>query len=492
MNTGRLWRQNMQTSLTNSNSILATATRYAGLGLSVIPVHSALDSDASLRKKPTIPWKPYQGQIATAVELGHMFNNGADVAVICGSVSGNLEVLDFDDPDLFKPYMDALAGHDIELVNKLLVSKTPSGGYHLLYRHTGSPEGNRKLAMSGDGKKVRLETRGQGGYALASPSQGYQLNGDLADLQTISKDERDLLIWISTTFNEHHRRELRQHHSNSGSGDRPGDVFNEKADWHQLLQEDGWGFCRKVGDREHWTRPGKKDGSSATLHLSKGLYVFSTNTSLPNECPLDPFGYVSHMRFNGDFGAAARWVRSEYPNEFKIRESDHIDHLDHIDHSDYRRPRIDHTVDHIKASPNNAPSQDCKNYAADITFFLDNYQGSFKNSDIDNEFNYRSREEKQRRSRALGRFEKSGKIKKIASSPGSWRTVNTNVQAMKRTGDGIKPFSIPFPLKIGTLTNLFPGNVITVAGETGAGKNRLLSLKCGQYFGDHTLKKREY
>ncbi len=298
------------------NDIKTTATAYLESGLSVIPVFPADHPDPEKRKKPTAAWKKFQTQRATAEEVNNLFNNGANIAVIGGAVSGNVEIIDFDEPKIFPDFMDSLRGHDMVLADKLLQSKTPSGGYHLIYRCAAEVPGNQKLAMSPDGKKVHIETRGQGGYALVAPSAGYSiLQGDIENMPVISQDERNLLAWVASTFDE--RPPKTQKNNSTDSSDRPGDIFNSISSWPQLLQEDGWTFVKQVGEREHYTRPGKQGGStSATLHPEKGLYVWSTSTQLPSETPLDQFGYLTHFRFSGDFSEAAKWVRKTYPGEF--------------------------------------------------------------------------------------------------------------------------------------------------------------------------------
>lgn len=132
----------------------SAALQYANLGLSPISVFSAKRSDEAKRKRPTVQWKPYQDRIATEQEIKSFFRNGADIAVVCGAVSGGVEIIDFDEPSLFQPYIDILKGNDSQLAKKLVTQSTPSGRYHLVYRSEDSVPGNQKLAMSADGKII--------------------------------------------------------------------------------------------------------------------------------------------------------------------------------------------------------------------------------------------------------------------------------------------------------------------------------------------------
>ncbi len=88
-------------------------------------------------------------------------------------------------------------------------------------------------------------------------------------------------------------------------GVRPGDDFNNRADFHQLLESNGWTTKGRTGPGgQHWTRPGTKHGTSATLK-DGCLYVFSSNAGLPLG-PNDAFAAYTHYNHNGDYSAAAK------------------------------------------------------------------------------------------------------------------------------------------------------------------------------------------
>jgi len=111
------------------NNLLEQAQRFTASGVSVIPIKS----DGS--KSPAVLWKRYQSQIATPEELQGWFQNGHGIGIIGGKVSEKLEIMDFDDPDSFKEWcalVKKLGGDD--LLKRLVLVKTPSGGFHLYYR----------------------------------------------------------------------------------------------------------------------------------------------------------------------------------------------------------------------------------------------------------------------------------------------------------------------------------------------------------------------
>jgi len=238
------------------NPIERVALSLRESGLSVIPIRS------DGKKSPAVlSWKPYQSQIATPEELKGWFQNGHGIGIIGGEVSGSLEILDFDDPDAFREWrglVERLGGDD--LLKRLVFVETPSGGFHLYYRCQDGVEGNQKLAQSkdSDGKrKVLIETRGEGGYVIApgSPEGCHQLRklykllqGNLAEIPTITGEERDLLLNAARALDESVEPKRVISGDSDVSGDRPGDDFNAGASWEEILEPRGWEKVEERGE----------------------------------------------------------------------------------------------------------------------------------------------------------------------------------------------------------------------------------------------------
>lgn len=147
---------------------------YTKAGYSVIPIRS----DGS--KAPAIKsWKEYQDRIMTPKEIDRHFFDGCGVAIVCGPISGNLEVIDVEGRAKVKELVELID----EAVPGLLVNlpqvRTPSGGLHI-YVHGPTIGSNQKLAMQSNEEgrpEVLIETRGEGGYVLApgSPAECHKL-----------------------------------------------------------------------------------------------------------------------------------------------------------------------------------------------------------------------------------------------------------------------------------------------------------------------------
>src|SRR5262249_6736839 len=166
-------------------------------------------------KRPLVRWQEYQQRLPTDDELRRWFGNGhaVGIGVVCGSVSGSLELIDFDSEAerIFPAWCELVRHEEPELLDCLSVSKTPKG-YHVRYRSEGEIPGNTKLAMSADGKTVLIETRGEGGYGVApgSPAEVHQTQiaythycgPKLSRIKTISAAEREVLIRCAQSFDQ--------------------------------------------------------------------------------------------------------------------------------------------------------------------------------------------------------------------------------------------------------------------------------------------------
>jgi hypothetical protein len=298
---------------------LPIAQTYQAAGLSVLPAIRA-------EKRPAIgKWKQYQQRIPTTVELSAWPWNDA-LCIICGKVSGNLEIIDFDGGgELFPAWMDRIPA---DLRDQLVIESTPSGGMHAIYRCDTPVCGNIKLAQRKVDDKVQtlIETRGEGGLFLCAPSPGYELlQGDLCNLPILTEAQRDTLLrtawerneyWPpvvngpSTSSNNSDNAPLTSYHGQAlpENSHRPGDDYNHRGDPREVLRQHGW-VLAVPGENEYWRRPGKDTGWSGSLKHGV-FHVFSTNAApFEPRRPYSPFAVYTLLNHGGDFDAAARSLR---------------------------------------------------------------------------------------------------------------------------------------------------------------------------------------
>lgn len=333
-------REGKSRKLKSLRGLYRAAKTCIGAGLSVIPVRADGSKSPAGDRLPHGSWKQFQDRRPTLAELREWFRSedavdpSVGIAVIAGKISGGLEVLDIDSGKYVGPWKSFVEKAAPGLLDRLVLVRTPRPGLHVYFR-SAECAGNQKLARvpvkdKSTGKrtsKVIAETRGEGGYVLAPPSPAschptgriYRLadDKDLAQIPTITADERAVLLDAARALNRwqdpRERREFEQRVQRSGSaatGSRPGDVFNARGDWCEILEPHGWKrlFVGRDGT-EYWRRPGKPvGGSSATVNHGGFdlLYVFSANAD-PFEAnrAYTKFHALALLEFDGEFKSAA-------------------------------------------------------------------------------------------------------------------------------------------------------------------------------------------
>lgn len=272
-------------------------------------------------KRAIMPWKEYQSRFATEQELSVQFNHERckGLAVICGAVSGGLEVIDVDlKYDVSGNLWERLK-ESCPIINDLYVVQTKSGGYHIYYR-CEQIEGNQKLANrppTEQEKKdtphlkevVLIETRGEGGYVIAPPTDGYtSVNKFL--LKVISIDERESLLSSCRQFNEVYQIEkpIMQSNSSGSFAKEPWVDYNERGNCVELLEGHGWKVVNQSGDRTVMLRPGNTDSkSSGDYHHGLKLFkVFTTSSQFEPNKGYSPYAVFTILEHNGNYSESAK------------------------------------------------------------------------------------------------------------------------------------------------------------------------------------------
>lgn len=331
------------------NHTLDIALEYRAAGLCVIPLR--LDGS----KSPAVgSWKEFQQRRPTDDEMRHGFCRPAGIGIVTGAVSLGLEVLDFDQWQVFEPWRSRVTG----IIERLPVVETASGGFHVLYRcnricgntkiASWEPVDDRspaaklfpEIAATRQGcnglpiKPTRIETRGEGGYVVAvgSPAEVHPsrkayvqvLGPVLPEIPRITPEERKELWLAAMEFDcgkyvsanmQRAKREIKRQRWEEAAKHRPaGDVppwddFDSRGRWEDVLEPAGW---RQVGDSK-WCRPGKPFGVSASSGVNaegiEVLTVFTSSDSLLQPGSYGKFRAYAAINHAGDGSAAARELR---------------------------------------------------------------------------------------------------------------------------------------------------------------------------------------
>ena len=259
------------------------------------------------------------------------FKDTHGIGLKCGIHSNGLECIDFDNhfgdaPEVIKEYLSNKDVSEIYKKYKLPIESTVRGGFHLLFR-SDNCGANKKLARKVlDGKPTAfIETKGNNGYFVASPSPGYDvIRNDIFVVAKISNEDRDILIREAEAMNEY-VEENKYVASTHVGDDRPGDIYNETleaiSEMKSLLRLEGW-----TDSGQKWTRPGKKTGTSATLGrvAPNVFYVFTANGHpFEQDKAYKPFQVLALLKFNGDFTETAKSLvpeRTEPVSQLKKKE----------------------------------------------------------------------------------------------------------------------------------------------------------------------------
>lgn len=322
-------------------SMLEHALTLHTAGLAIIPI----TPDGT--KKPAIAWKAYQTQPPTRAQIENWWTAmpGHGIAMLTGSPSGHLEMIELEAAATHAlPALETEAARrgatDLwHAVTRGWVHASPSGGIHWHIRLTTSTPmpGNTKIARRRDpdtGRwQVLAETRGEGGYTIIPPTPGTchptgkpwtLLTGIPEDAPTLTLQQRDLIhAIIATVLDEPDQPAApaplsltRRAAARADGAKTPGDDYEARTPWEDILQPHGWQIHHRTATETHWTRPGKdlRDGVSATTGHADDrdrLYVFSSSTDFEPETPYTKLGAYALLNHGGDHSAAVRALAAE-------------------------------------------------------------------------------------------------------------------------------------------------------------------------------------
>jgi pyruvate/2-oxoglutarate dehydrogenase complex dihydrolipoamide acyltransferase (E2) component len=326
----------------------AAARALHDAGLCVLPIK------ADGTKKPAVSWLEYKVTRTTPEQHDGWFGGDRPrgIAVVYGAVSGNVELIEFEGLAIREGLLDEVteimeaSGPRISeawaAIRSGWVTESPRGGRHYRVRvEGGGVPGNTKLASrlaredeyTEDERqrlrekpnarivRVLIETRGEGGYGLVEPSGGtvhetgrpyVLLVGGPDTIPTIDAETvgaiRDICHMVDQLPQpEAPKTAPRPAPPRSDGSLRPGDDFEARADWADILRgvfrplntrgsETYWGWADGVGGVKATT--GKDDRDR--------LYVFATGSEFQSEVPYSKFGAYALLAHGGDHKAAAR------------------------------------------------------------------------------------------------------------------------------------------------------------------------------------------
>lgn len=275
-------------------------------------------------KRAIRPWKIYQSEIPNIHELEIQQDDkkAAGIAVICGKISGNLEIIDIDakydlSGVLFDNFISLLPS---SIIPFLYIITTKNKGYHIYYR-CEVIAGNTKLAMRPttdeerkanpqDKVRVLIETRGEAGYCVAPPTKGYCKKG-AEDIPVITIEQRETILSAARSFNQV-KEEVREHRNTLSTeyAISPFDDYNRRGvdDMLNKLVYAGWKEISNNDKKITFLRPGKTESkSSGDYNYELGWFsVFTTSSQFEPNKAYRPSAVFCLLECNNDWKLCAR------------------------------------------------------------------------------------------------------------------------------------------------------------------------------------------
>lgn len=322
--------------------------------VSLIPVHDKdfIDAQGKLHPPKTACglWTKAQSHRATEGQLWSSMAhyNTEAVAMVCGTISGGIEVIDVDVK--YKPGIDALLLKDIQtlypdIYTKLRIHRTPSKGCHIIYRIAdheipgstklaGRPATEEEIQAQIDAGKKKimrevnfLETRAEKSYILIPPSMGYSVVQNVP-IPTITWEERCSLINLCHTYTELVKPAIVPKPPKTQEDQyttNPFEAYNEEVDLIDVLTEYGWDLLSENSDRYMFTRPGKDSGVSATWNKeNRCFFVFTSSTEFEPSKGYNPSTVLSILKFEGDKSKTLKYLSEQGYGTFKPWVEDNL------------------------------------------------------------------------------------------------------------------------------------------------------------------------
>lgn len=311
--------------------------------ISISYCNKLLDNGFSLitvgeNKRPNTSWKQYQTSKVSKEQFEKKYNiknssytdsegNTKEIQATTkiGIATGffDVEVIDIDlkvlpslklQQDFWNEYTTFLRESILDFDKKVVIYKTLSGGYHILYR-CKKIGGNVKIAKLKDYKEAIIETRGLGGYVVVYEDQVSELA--YHNIKEISELDRDAIINCSSYFNYieptniplEQKQAIKEYKIDSNKV-TPWDDYNAKVDIWDIIGSD-FEIIKHLSNQTVIRRYGATSDKSGSVFSNGCMYLFTTGTIYPNEKLLSPFACYTYKYHNGDFSASASDIYSK-------------------------------------------------------------------------------------------------------------------------------------------------------------------------------------
>lgn len=241
------------------------------------------------------------------------------IAMVLGEKGSRVACIDIDTK--YKAGFDAIIFKDLkeiypDLWEKFRVEKTPSGGYHLIYRIEDCLEplpssyglANRLSVedelIQNPGKKTKcfLEIKCEGGLTQCWPSPGYvRVKGDL--IQEFTWEEHMSLLYLCKSYNEVIKQDKPKPTKDfiDYYETDPYSDFDRSPEGSEVLKDNGWSYNKTVGEYDWYKKPnGKGSDTHATFNIHKRFYKIHATSAGIDDVSYTPSSLLATFKFDGN------------------------------------------------------------------------------------------------------------------------------------------------------------------------------------------------
>lgn len=198
--------------------------------------------------------------------------------------------------------LDVEESEDIEFIKTLCAelgiapaAHKTTNGYHFLFRASEDIKAQTKAGIN-CGLEVTYRVGGKN-YLILAPTLGRSWERWTTDLPMLPEEFKPSAAEATPQKDADLKPE----------GNRPGDQYAEATAWRDILEPYGWTYAYTHGGVEHWRRPGKEAGSSATIghHGTDYFHCFTDAAAFDPDKSYSKFAVYAILNHAGDFKAAA-------------------------------------------------------------------------------------------------------------------------------------------------------------------------------------------
>ncbi len=301
-------------------------------GISLIPV----PEDRNTRK-PYVKWSGVKTKYDFLVLRDLLGKFGTtSVAIVLGVISEGTICIDVDTKH--KDGFDAIIINDFkelypDLWKKFRVEKTPSGGYHFLYKIEGlndekdfPRQGNLASRLPNESELLKrpdiktycfLEIKAQGSLTHCYPSKGYLRIKESEDegrkgIGVLTWQEHCTVISQCRFYDEIIKedkpirltQDITEYYE---VGKSPYELFNSSMDGASVLEEFGWTFFKRSGKLDYYQKPGRSQTKSkdvdAFFNTEKRTYKIYTTTTEVLPKTYSPSNLLSFLKYGESIDA---------------------------------------------------------------------------------------------------------------------------------------------------------------------------------------------